>query len=882
VETVTITLNGRQFAGPPGTTILELAKQVGVQIPTLCHHPLLRTAGACRVCLVEDVKTGRLVASCVTPIAAGMEIQTESPAAFKARRGVLELILSDHPSACVVCSKGNQCVLRSLAKDHGICDPELEPLRRWRPMEEVNPFIVRDLTKCVLCGRCIRVCQDFEAVGAVDHMDRGYASHPGTASRTPLEGSECNFCGSCVSLCPTDALAERDRAAITSGKERAHGICSYCGTGCHLEYELSDKIVVAARGVPGSPVNSLSLCVRGHYGQDALRSHERLRKPLVRNEDGTYRQASWTEAIADAAGRLKQIIKHYGPSSVGVVVGTQCSNEEMYLAARFARATVGTPNIDSTTRFTSAAIVDGLAAHFRGMRPGVSLDLLEQVDTIVLIAARPEYTHPVVARNIRRAVRGSGAALIQLDLLRTSLTPFSRIHVRETIGQQPRVLVQMMREVVAKGLHDEAFVRANAVEAEDFLAALKPQPGQQAAAAEIKQAAGLLGAERRCVFLIGSGAARAMHGYILTRLVADLALLCGQPGNILTLMGGCNELGVWEMGCVPDRLPGCSLGDGPDALETLESVWGAKVAAKRGLDAMGMMHAVEKGDLKALFLLGVDPLAIYPDTARTRKALIATDLVVRTGLFPAVTEELAHFVLPAAALTEMDGSYTSIEGRVQRVAKLSEPPGNARPTARIILDLAGKLGPAMGFITARDVFDEIRAVCGAWDPLTWADVGRPGGTHLDWASPEAFAKTLADKQGQLVPYAPPENLPPRVKAPKERPWRLVPEEQTAHPGDGVLSRGSSRLSRFNSDAPVRMNPEDAARISAGDGSWVILQSEVGEVRAKLAVDAEVPSSLVVIPAGGPGYIFQRLLPWPEEYVPSGWDRIFVAVSRAEE
>ena len=313
METVTITLNGRQFAGPPGTTILELAKQVGVQIPTLCHHPLLRTAGACRVCLVEDVKTGRLVASCVTPIAAGMEIQTESPAAFKARRGVLELILSDHPSACVVCSKGNQCVLRSLAKDHGICDPELEPLRRWRPMEEVNPFIVRDLTKCVLCGRCIRVCQDFEAVGAVDHMDRGYASHPGTASRTPLEGSECNFCGSCVSLCPTDALAERDRAAITSGKERAHGICSYCGTGCHLEYELSDKIVVAARGVPGSPVNSLSLCVRGHYGQDALRSHERLREPLVRNEDGTYRQASWTEAIADAAGRLKQIIKHYGP-----------------------------------------------------------------------------------------------------------------------------------------------------------------------------------------------------------------------------------------------------------------------------------------------------------------------------------------------------------------------------------------------------------------------------------------------------------------------------------------------------------------------------------------------------------------------------------------
>ncbi len=304
METVTISLNGRVVAGTPGTTILDLSRQVGVEIPTLCHHPLLESSGACRLCLVEEGKTGRLLTSCVTPIADGMEVLTHSADAVSARRGVLELILSDHPSACVVCNKGNECTLRSLAKEHGVCDPDMEPVRRWRYMAELNPFIVRDLTKCVLCGRCIRVCRDFEAMGVVEYIDRGYSSSPGTAHRSSLDESECNFCGSCVAICPTDALAEKDRPSFSSGKDRTPGICSYCGTGCHLEYELIDRVVVGARGVPGSPVNSLSLCVRGHYGQDALSAPERLTEPLILEGTGNLREASWEEALGEVTRRL--------------------------------------------------------------------------------------------------------------------------------------------------------------------------------------------------------------------------------------------------------------------------------------------------------------------------------------------------------------------------------------------------------------------------------------------------------------------------------------------------------------------------------------------------------------------------------------------------
>ncbi len=497
METVTISLNRREVAGPAGTTILDLAKQAGVDIPTLCHHPLLRSAGACRVCLVEDVKSGRLLASCVTPISQGMEIMTHSPAAVSARRDVLELILSDHPSACVVCSKGNECVLRALAKEHGVCDPEIDALRRWRPIQELNPFITRDLTKCVLCGRCIRMCKEFEAVGAIEYMDRGYESHPGTSGDKPLEGSECNFCGSCVGVCPTDALAERDRISISSGHTFAAGLCSYCGVGCRVDYELADGVVVGARGIPGSPVNGPSLCVRGHYGQDALSSSARLSDPLIRNNEGIFVKSTWDEALAQVAHRLHAIVSRYGPTSVGVIAGTDCTNEEYYLSARFARSTIYTPHLDSTARFSSSALEQGLAMSFKRVRPLGSLERILEADTICLLWARPDYTHPIVARNIRQAVRNKGAALIQFDDLKTSLSPFARIHFKEETNHLPRLMMQLMKELLATGLQHDDFLQNHVQNVDELFSRVHLE--EPVVREDIREAARLMGKDRKLV-----------------------------------------------------------------------------------------------------------------------------------------------------------------------------------------------------------------------------------------------------------------------------------------------------------------------------------------------------------------------------------------------
>lgn len=879
METVTISLNRREVAGPAGTTILDLAKQAGVDIPTLCHHPLLRSAGACRVCLVEDVKSGRLLASCVTPISQGMEIMTHSPAAVSARRDVLELILSDHPSACVVCNKGNECVLRALAKEHGVCDPEMDALRRWRPVQELNPFVVRDLTKCVLCGRCIRMCKEFEAVGAIEYMDRGYESHPGTSGDSPLEGSECNFCGSCVDVCPTDALAERDRISTSSGHTFAAGVCSYCGVGCRVNYELADGVVVGARGIPGSPVNGPSLCVRGHYGQDALSSSARLSDPLVRNDEGIFVEWSWDEAIGEVAHRLHAIVSRYGPTSVGVIAGTDCTNEEYYLAARFARSTICTPNVDSTAKITSDALEHGLAMSFKRVRPLGSLERILEADTICLLGARPDYTHPIVARNIRQAVRNKGAALIQFDALRTSLSPFARIHFKEGATHFPQLMMQLMKELVVTGLEEDDFLQNHVQNADEFFA--RVQMEQPVVREDIREAARLMGKDRKLVLLIGPMLARSVRGVILGRLAANLAFLCGQPESIFVLFQGSNELGAWEMGCAPDRLPGGLPLEDPEARETLRDIWQSEISVDRGLDAMGMLRAAERGQLRALVFLGVDPLTCFPDTERTKKALNGMDLPVRTGMFHAGDREAAGFVFPLTAITEADGTYTNIEGRVQRVSKIADPPGTARPNARFLVDLAGRMGAAMGFLTAKDIFEEMRTVCPTWADLSWRGAGRPGGLRLPIGGGR-HAEAIRQSGGPgYVAYVPSDSFP----APEEcsaRPWKIFPEERLTHPGFGVVSSQSFRLARFAEEDVARINPADASTMMADEGQRVALRTDVGEVELRLVFDSAVPRSGLVVPSGGPRYLFERLLSWSDGERLPGWDRIFASVELLEE
>src|SRR4030043_1692881 len=311
LQAVTITLDGREVSGQSGMSILELAKESGVDIPPLCYSPHLTSIGACRVCLVENEQNGSLVASCVTPIAPGMIIHTHSPRVIEHRKNIVKLLLASHPDSCLVCDKGNRCQLRQLASDMGIGLVEFQRIPQMAAIEEVNPFIERDLSKCILCAKCIRACQELVVEGAIDYFQRGFTTIPATLNNKPLESSECTFCGTCVGLCPTGALTEKEKTYRGTTQTVTQTICPFCGCGCSICLEVKDGRVLRATPGKESSVYKGTLCVRGSYGWDFIHSPDRLLKPLVKS-NGNSEELPWQEALELAGTQFRRIKDEYG------------------------------------------------------------------------------------------------------------------------------------------------------------------------------------------------------------------------------------------------------------------------------------------------------------------------------------------------------------------------------------------------------------------------------------------------------------------------------------------------------------------------------------------------------------------------------------------
>ena len=347
MDEISMAINGIRVSCPPGITILEAAEQNGIKIPKLCYHPDLKPFGACRLCLIEEEKSGRVMASCVTPVAAKMEVLTDSPRVIRHRKNIVRLMMAEHPESCVVCSKGNRCQLRGIAAEMGLGETGLYPIPNYKSIEQANPFIVRDLSKCILCGKCIRADHELVVAGAIDYNLRGFKSRPATLYDLPLEGSNCTFCGTCVSICPTGALSPKTTGYVGTPEKETLTSCGFCGVGCSILMGVADDraVEINPSGLNGS-VNGATLCVRGHFGHDFLNSGERLTQPMIR-EESDLKAASWDEALDRVASRFLAIKKDYGPQSIGFFGSSKCTNEENYLFQKMARVLFGTNNLDN-------------------------------------------------------------------------------------------------------------------------------------------------------------------------------------------------------------------------------------------------------------------------------------------------------------------------------------------------------------------------------------------------------------------------------------------------------------------------------------------------------------------------------------------------------
>jgi len=386
-----------------------------------------------------------------------MVINTHSPRVVEHRKAILKLMLASHPDSCFVCDKGNRCQLRQLAADMGIGLIEFQRIPQLGVIEEVNPFIQRDLSKCILCGKCIRACQELVVEGAIDYIHRGSAAKPATLNDMPLEKSECTFCGTCVAICPTGAIMEKEKTYTGTTATTVETVCPYCGCGCTLCLGVKDGRIVRAGPSAESPVNRGTLCVRGCYGYDFIHSQERLSRPLVK-VDGEFQETTWEQALSQVAAEFKQIREAHGPDSLAIFGSSKCTNEENYLLQRLARGVLGTNNIDNGSRLYSSASRIGLGASIGYPGTTSSLDVLERSRVIMVIGTNPEVSAPAVGYAIKRAVRYKGAELCIIDPCRIKLASFARLWLQPKVGTDVALLNGLAKVIIDEKRLDVEFV----------------------------------------------------------------------------------------------------------------------------------------------------------------------------------------------------------------------------------------------------------------------------------------------------------------------------------------------------------------------------------------------------------------------------------------
>jgi len=825
VETITITLDGREVSGRPQMTVLELAKEAGIEIPTLCHDPNLAAYGACRICVVENESNGALLAACVTPIASGMNINTVSPRVLERRRMLCKLMLASHPDSCIVCDKGNRCALRQIAADLGVGFIDLERIPQLATIKELNPFLERDLSKCILCARCIRADQELVVVGAIDYLNRGFTAKPATLGDLPLEKSECIFCGTCVAHCPTGAIMEREKIARGTTVTSVNSVCPYCGCGCALSLGTRGNRLVHVEPA-GDGANRGALCVRGSYGCDFISSEERLTSPLKKTEDG-FEEISWEEALKTVAGELCRIRETAGSESLAILGGSRLTNEENYLLQRLGRDILGTSNLDNGGRLYNGATRVALERTLGLPVATGSLDELENSEVILVAGANLETSAPILSYAVKRAVKFHGCRLIIIDPQKTMLGSFAHRHLEPRPGTDLTLLGGLAR-VITEGWFDGAVV-SGISGYEEFKQSLGKYPPDYVAKVTgvpteaLAVVARLLSGGGRVSFIYGSGLTRQENATDTVTALANLALLTGNLASVYAPEMDCNARGAADMGVLPDYLPGYQM-LGTGSRKKFEECWGARLPAGNGLTATEMFDGAAGSKLKAMYIVGENPVASFPGPDRTRKALKSLEFLVVQDLFLSETAKLASIVLPAASFAEKEGTFTNFEGRVQFLARAVESPGGALADGEIILKLAEKMAKPFSYASSAEVMAEIRERVPAYR-----------------VQPPILTKPAGGK-ARFHPVMPVASVP----SDEGYPYQLLTVTSRFHQSSGTRSSKSARLKKWCPEALVEIAESDAQKDGLEPGDRVRLISPAGELTATARINQELAPGILLI------------------------------------
>ena len=844
-EEISLTIDDFQVSVPTGTTILEAARAVGVDIPHLCYDPDLGLppTSSCRLCLVEVEEAKVPVTACSHPAAAGMVVRTDTEEIRQMRRMVIELLLSDHPHDCLTCEKAGDCALQKYAYELGVKEPEFPAAApvKLEPVQD-GPAIVHDHSKCILCGRCVEVCQNVQVAGAIDYYGRGFETRISLPPGQSRQQSVCDGCGNCIDVCPTGSLSHADSAGAGRVWElqRVATTCPYCGCGCTIVLSVRDNRIIQVTGRGNLGINKGLLCVKGRFGFDFIGHSERLTKPLIRR-GGKLQPAGWNQALDLVARRLGEIKDRFGPDAIGGLSSAKCTNEENYLMQKFMRAVIGTNNVDHCARLCHASTVAGLAQAFGSGAMTNSIEDFDVTDCIFVIGSNTTECHPIIGSAIKRAVSHRGIPLIVADPRSIELTKFSVIHMQQKGGTDIALINAMMNVILTEGLSDEQFIAERTEGFQELRRAVEPYSPQLAQkitgvpADDIVRSARIYAKAPAASIVYSMGITQHTTGTDKVLSLANLAMLTGnigRPGTgINPLRGQNNVQGACDLGALPNVYPGYQKVDDRTGRAKFEQAWDVELSPRPGLTVVEMINAAAEGTLKAIYVMGENPMLSDPDQNHVRKALENLEFLVVQDIFCSETAQLADVVLPAASFAEKDGTFTNTERRVQRVYKAIDAPGAARADWQILCDLAGRMGYRMSYDHLSAIQDEIISLTPSYGGITYDRLEKDS---LQWPCPDRrHPGTSYLHKGKFTrgrgKFHPVEFIQPKELPDGEFPFLLSTGRILEHFHTGTMSRRSRVLDELVPVGIIEIHPDDAGRIGITDGQKVRIASRRGQI-----------------------------------------------------
>lgn len=856
--TVTLTIDGRDVTVAEGTSVMRAAFEAGIKVPKLCATDSLESFGSCRVCLVEIEGRRGYPSSCTTPVEAGMSVTTQNDQLAKIRRGVMELYISDHPLDCLTCPTNGDCELQSTAGEVGLRDVRYGfsgENHTQLEKDETSPYFTFDSSKCIVCSRCVRACEETQGTFALTISGRGFDSRVSVGADTDFLGSDCVSCGACVAACPTATLTEN--SIIDSGipEHSVTTTCAYCGVGCGFKAELRGQEVIRMTPWKDGKANEGHACVKGRFAFGYATHKDRMTEPMIRDSiDEPWKKVSWDEALTFASGRLRDIQKEYGPKSIGAISSSRCTNEEVWLVQKMVRTGFGNNNIDTCARVCHSPTGYGLKQTLGESAGTQDFASVGDADVVVVMGANPTEAHPVFGSRLKRRLR-EGARLIVIDPRRIELVGAPHIksdfHLPVRPGANVALLNAIAHTIVDEDLIDQAFVneRCEKVAFRNWLTFIQQQENSPEAmeahtgvhADDVRAAARLYATGGNSAIYYGLGVTEHSQGSTTVMAIANLAMLTGNIGRrgvgVNPLRGQNNVQGSCDMGSFPHELPGYRPVSNDEVRGTFESVWGVTLDPEPGHRIPNMFEEALSGSFKGLYCQGEDIAQSDPNTQHVEAALSAMECLIVQDIFLNETAKFAHVFLPGSSFLEKDGTFTNAERRISRVRKAMEPLGG-KADWQATLGLAQALGCDWDYESPEEIMQEIAALTPTFSGVTYEKIERLGSVQwpcTDEASagtPTMHEETFTRGLGQFIVT---EYVPTEERCTRRFPLIMTTGRILSQYNVGAQTRRTEN-SAWHEEDVLEIHPEDAQERGVSDGDWVGISSRIGDtvLRAKLS------------------------------------------------